>query len=124
VQTDGGSPFISGITESVEPPINDLWTVPGEEHLLSRWQEEDRARCQTVDVMSHYHQLQIRDFVQAVAENREPAVTGREGRKHVEIAVAIYRSQRDGRPQKFPLDGVEGSERFDGRMTPEVARDA
>ena len=34
VQTDGGSPFVAGVTEVVEPPINDIWTIPGEEHLL------------------------------------------------------------------------------------------
>jgi predicted dehydrogenase len=121
VQTDGGSPFISGITESVEPPINDLWTVPGEEHLLGVWQEQDRARCETLDVMTHYHTLQIQDFLRAIAEDRDPAVPGREGRKHVEIAVAIYRSQRDGRPQTFPLHGVEGSDDFDGRLPREAA---
>ena len=27
-----------------EPPLNDLWTVPGEEHLLAEFQAEDRAR--------------------------------------------------------------------------------
>ena len=30
-------------------------------------------------------------------------VTGEEGRKTVEIFTAIYRSQRDGRPVRFPL---------------------
>jgi len=117
VQTDGGSPFVSGMTEAVEPPVNDLWTVPGEEHLLAQWQTEDRARCQAVDVMTHYHRLQIRDFLRSIIEGREPAVTGREGRKHVEIAMAVYRSQRDRRPVPFPLHAVEGSEQFDGRLS-------
>ncbi len=116
VQTDGGSVFISGVTEAPDPPINDMWTVPGEEHLLAQWQAEDRARCETIDVMSHYHRLQIQDFLRAIIEDREPAVTGREGRKHVEIIVAIYRSQRDRRPVKFPPDASEGSEQFDGRL--------
>jgi UDP-N-acetyl-2-amino-2-deoxyglucuronate dehydrogenase len=117
VQTDGGSAFISGVTEEVEPPINDIWTVPGEEHLLAQWQDEDRSRCASIDVMTHYHRLQIQDFLGAVITDREPAVTGREGRKPVEIATAIYRSQRDGQPVKFPLDAVTGSEEFDGRLS-------
>jgi predicted dehydrogenase len=117
VQTDGGSAFISGVTEEVEPPINDVWTVPGEEHLLAKWQEEDRIRCASIDVMTHYHKLQIQDFLRAVMEERAPAVTAREGRKPVEIATAIYRSQRDGRPVKFPLDAEIGSEEFDGRLS-------
>jgi predicted dehydrogenase len=117
VQTDGGSSFVSGVTTEVEPPINDIWTVTGEEHLLARWQDEDRARSGTIDLMTYYHKLQIQDFLQAVIEDCEPAVTGREGRNPVEIATAIYRSQRDGRPVKFPLDAVEGSEQFDGRLS-------
>lgn len=117
VQTDGSSPFIAGVTETVEPPINDVWTVPGEEHLLAQWQAEDRDRAQALDVMSHYHELQIQDFLRAIIEDREPVVNGREGRKHVEIFTAIYRSQRDRKPVKFPLDAERGSERFDGRLS-------
>ena len=116
VQTDGGSSFVSGVTQVVEPPINDLWTVPGEEHLLAIWQDADRSRCAAINVMTDYHKLQIQDFLRAVIEDREPSVSGREGRKSVEIATAVYRSQRDGRPVKFPLDAVIGSEEFDGRL--------
>ena len=115
VQTDGGSPFVSGVTETVDAPVNDVWTVPGEEHLLAQWQAEDRARCESLDVMTHYHRLQIQDFLRAILEGREPLVTGREGRKHVELFAAIYRSQRDRKPVKFPLDAVVGSGQFDGR---------
>jgi UDP-N-acetyl-2-amino-2-deoxyglucuronate dehydrogenase len=120
VQTDGGSPFVSGVTETVEPPFNDVWTVPGEEDLLAGWQAEDEARCQGRDVMSRYHELQIQDFMQAIIDDREPAVTGVEGRKHVELFTAIYRSQRDRRPVKFPLAATEGSEQFDGRLATEA----
>jgi UDP-N-acetyl-2-amino-2-deoxyglucuronate dehydrogenase len=121
VQTDGGSPFVSGVTETVDPPINDVWTIPGEEHLLAGWQAEDQARCQTVDVMTRYHELQIRDFLRAILDDREPAVTGQEGRKHVELFTAIYRSQRDHRPVQFPPEAIAGSEQFDGRLVGELS---
>lgn len=117
VQTDGGSPFVSGITQTTDPPINDIWTVPGEEHLLAEWQAEDIARGQTVDVMRYYHRLQINDFIESILYDRPPAVDGPEGRKHVELFTAIYRSQRDGRPVKFPVDSEIGSEKFDGRFS-------
>lgn len=120
VQTEGGSPFVSGVTTAVDPPVNDVWTVPGEEHLLKAWQAEDEARCKQVDVMTHYHKLQIQDFLESILENRPPAVSGREGRKHVEIFSAIYRAQRDNRPVKFPLDSEIGAQDFDGRLTPET----
>jgi UDP-N-acetyl-2-amino-2-deoxyglucuronate dehydrogenase len=116
VQTDGGSPFVSGVTEAVEPPYNDVWTVAGEERLLPQWRAEDEARCQALDVMMHYHELQIQDFLQAIMTGRDPAVTGREGRKHVEMFVAVYRSQRDRSPVTFPPEADAGSEQFDGRL--------
>jgi predicted dehydrogenase len=118
VQTDGGSPFVSGVTQYVDPPFNDIWTVPSETGCLAGWQAEDRARGETIDIMTHYHRLQVQDFLQSLLQGREPAVTGREGRKHVELFTAIYRSQRDGRPVRFPLEAETGSEAFDGRLTP------
>lgn len=122
VQTDGGSPFVSGVTQHVDPPFNDVWTIPSETHDLAGWQEADKARSQTIDIMTYYHKLQVQDFLQSILEGREPAVTGREGRKHVELFTAIYRSQRDGRPVKFPLSAEAGSDAFDGRLVPWSAR--
>lgn len=115
VQTDGGSPFVSGVSENVEPPINDIWTVPGEEGLLAQWQAEDIAFFQEHDLMSYCHQLQIQDFLQAILENREPLVSGREGRKHVELFTAIYRSQSQHAPVRFPLQADGAADRLDGR---------
>lgn len=117
VQTDGGAMFITGVSEILEPPINDLWTIPGEEHILAQWQAKDRATFKTIDSTRHYHRLQDEDFLQAILEDREPMLTGVEGRKTVEIFTAIYRSQRDRKPVKFPLDAQQGSEQFDGRFT-------
>lgn len=116
VQTEGGSPFISGVTTAVDPPFNDVWTVPGEGHLLETWRREDEARCGKIDIMTFYHRQQIGDFLCSILEDREPAVSGREGRKHVEIFTAIYRSQRDNRPVQFPLDREIGAQEFDGRL--------
>jgi predicted dehydrogenase len=74
VQTDGGSMFVSGVTAKVDPPINDLWTIPGEESSLAQWQAEDRKLAETVDVMTHFHRLQIQDFVQAILADRDPMI--------------------------------------------------
>lgn len=92
VQTDGGSSFVAGVTTAVEPPVNDLWTVPGEEGLLAGWQAEDRERAARVDVMSHYHRLVLEDFVAAVREGRDPLVNGEAGRATAALIEAIYRS--------------------------------
>ncbi len=115
VQTDGGAMFIAGMSSVAEPPINDIWKVPGEEDRLEAWQKEDTEFFRTIDATKHYHWLQIRDFLQSILEGREPLVTGGEGRKTVEIFTAIYRSQRDRRPVKFPLQPETGRNDFDGR---------
>lgn len=104
VQTEGGSMFISGVTTEVDPPFNDFWSVPDEAELLEQWQAEDRALVRKIDIMSHYHHLQIADFLDAIIEDRPPLVPGEEGRKAVELFEAIYRSQRSGQPVRFPLD--------------------
>jgi UDP-N-acetyl-2-amino-2-deoxyglucuronate dehydrogenase len=102
VQTDGGSMFVSGITKAVEAPINDLWTIPNESHLLEAWQNEDRARAANLEVMTHYHTVQIRDFVHAILEGREPMVTGEDGRNAVELIEGIYASGSFPPPAMLP----------------------
>ena len=115
VQTDGGSMFIAGMTTVTEPPVNDIWKVPGEEEMLLRWQKEDADFFAGIDATKHYHRLQIQDFLQSILDGREPLVPGEDGRKTVEIFTAIYRSQRDGRPVKFPLQPEKGRNDYDGR---------
>jgi len=98
VETDRGATFIAGVTAIAEPPLNDVWTIPGEEHLLAAFQAEDRARFTRMDATTHYHALQIQDFLQAIRAGRPPLVTGAEGRAVVELFTSIYQSNRDGRP--------------------------
>ncbi len=103
VQTDGGAMFIAGMTGVTEPPVNDVWTVPGEEGKLEGWRTQDADFFRSVDPTRHYHRLQIQDFLRAILDDRPPMVTGEEGRKTVEIVAAIYRSQRERQPVRFPL---------------------
>jgi UDP-N-acetyl-2-amino-2-deoxyglucuronate dehydrogenase len=103
VETDRGATFVAGVSPIAEPPLNDLWAILGEEHLLDRFRAEDRDRFATIDATSHYHALQIRDFLRSILEDRPPAVTGEDGRAIVAMFTAIYRSQRERRPIAFPL---------------------
>jgi UDP-N-acetyl-2-amino-2-deoxyglucuronate dehydrogenase len=118
VQTDGGAMFIAGMSTITEPPINDVWKVPGEEEMLARWQKEDSDHFLGIDATRHYHRLQIQDFLRAILEDRPAMVSGEEGRKTVEIFTAIYRSQRDGCPVRFPLAPEAGRKDYDGRKRP------
>jgi predicted dehydrogenase len=97
VETDRGATFIAGVSAIAEPPVTDLWTVPGEEAQLGAFQAEDRAAFARVDPTTHYHALQFRDFILAIRAGRAPMVTGEAGRAVVELFSAIYQSSRERR---------------------------
>jgi len=101
VQTDGCAMFIAGMSSVLEPPVNDLWTVPDEEQLLAGWVKEDSELFEKIDPTVFYMERQIEDFLQALDENREPLVDGAAGRRTVELFSAIYRSTRDNAVVKF-----------------------
>ena len=116
VQTDGGSMFIAGMSGITEPPVLDLWTVHGEEDKLQEYIEEDsRIFMAHEDIMHHYHLLQIDDFLKAILEDWQPLITLEDGRKTVELFTAIYRSQRDRVPIRFPLKPEHAGD-MDGRI--------
>ena len=116
VQTDGGAMFIAGMSTILEPPVNDLWTIPGEEQKLKDWVEEDSNLFNSINPVEYYHTLQIKDFIDSVKDGRKPMITGEEGRVTVELFTAIYRSQRDGLPINFPLQPEYGRTDYDGRI--------
>ena len=103
VQTDGGAMFIAGVSGITEPPVNDMWTVPGEEDMLETYKKEDSEFFNSVDSNLFFHQEHLQDFVDAIVDGREPMVTLEDGRRAVELFTAIYRSQRDKQLIKFPL---------------------
>jgi predicted dehydrogenase len=108
VQTDGGAMFIAGKTGVAEPPVNDLWTVPGEESRLQEWIMQDTHFFRSIDPTVYYMKCQIEDYLNAIQNNTNPSVDGEAGRRTVELFTSIYRSSRDNRPVKFPLPEQTG----------------
>jgi len=49
------------------------------------------------------HREQIADFLRSLDTGTPPLVDGREGRKAIEIIIAMYRSAESGRPVALPL---------------------
>ena len=116
VQTEGGAMFIAGMAPILEPPVNDLWTIPGEEEKLEEFTKEDNDLFEKVDPTVYFIQLQIEEYLDALDNNREPLVNGEGGRETVELFTAIYRSTRDNKPVKFPLLPENDRDDFDGRL--------
>ena len=51
----------------------------------------------------HGHTEQFRDVLEAIRQNRKPAIDGREGRRSVEIILGIYKAAETGKTVKLPL---------------------
>jgi len=70
----------------------------------SRYQSEVEEWVRQLPRPEHGgHMAVISDFLQAVKTQRKPAVDGREGRRSVELAIAIYKSAITGEPVSLPL---------------------
>jgi len=68
------------------------WSIVGEQPAID-W----KGQGMLAPVRMHAYQLQHQEFVDAIRENREPSVTGKDGRAAVAVAEAAYRSAQEGR---------------------------
>jgi predicted dehydrogenase len=50
------------------------------------------------------HEALFKDFVEALDQDRDPLITGEQGKKALEIILAIYKSQKTGQPVDLPCD--------------------
>ena len=98
VQTDGGAMFVPGMSAILEPPINDLWTVAGEEGNLQTWKERDTALFESIDPVEYFFRQQLEHFTQAILGNTLLISSGEEGRETIKLIEGIYRSQKEGKP--------------------------
>ncbi|HLZ09960.1 MAG TPA: Gfo/Idh/MocA family oxidoreductase, partial [Chloroflexota bacterium] len=101
---------------------NDLWTIPDEQSIRS---ESLREHVQNGEYIYRglqaegpppwstgfqytrasdpsYHAVQLQDFLRAIGDEREPLVNGEEGRKSLELMLAIYESSRTGSAVRIP----------------------
>ena len=76
----------------------EVWRFEGEEsHPMMNLPDPDT-------VYGYGHIPLYRDFYESIEEDRDPAVPGEEGRKAVDIVLAIYKSHLEKRPVKFPFE--------------------
>lgn len=50
-----------------------------------------------------FHTKQFRDVIKAIKDGGKPAIDGHEGRRSVEVILAIYQAAQSGRAVKLPL---------------------
>jgi len=51
----------------------------------------------------HGHSRQFQDFVKAIQSDRTPSIDGHEGRRSVEVILAVYQAAMSGKAVKLPL---------------------
>jgi predicted dehydrogenase len=78
------------------------WTVVAEQEAID-WAGQGALS----PVRMKAYQLQDQEFIDSILEDREPSVTGEDGRAAVEVAEAAYRSAAEGRT--IHLRGAEAS---------------
>lgn len=63
----------------------------------------DNAGVSSPDISYECHQRQFAEIITAILNNREPAINGKEGRKALEIILAIYKAAFTGNRVTLPL---------------------
>lgn len=82
----------------------DVWEFKGESSTKAGLCEK------TENVYGNGHTSLYLDVITAIKENREPYVTALDGKKALEIILAIYKSQKTGLPVKLPLENFASTD--------------
>ncbi|HPZ16227.1 MAG TPA: Gfo/Idh/MocA family oxidoreductase [Sphaerochaeta sp.] len=101
VQTDGGAMFVAGMSTVLEPPLNDLWTIEGEQEMLKIWEQEDTDFFNSIDPVVYFFSRQIESFSAAILNDTAVPSPGEDGRETVKLIEGMYRSQREGTPIRY-----------------------
>ncbi len=78
----------------------------GDAALLARMRGKTKTGGGAADpaaIGHHGHAQLFKDALAAIKKGRRPLIDGPEGRRSVEIILAIYKSAQSGRPVKLPL---------------------
>ncbi len=93
---------VAGLVEFPEGVAStDVSTVRGDEQYTEVLARDGAYDIGLAEIHRHlvpYHRRQIEDFVDAVRTGRDPAVTGRDAIRSLEIVQAVYESSRIGAP--------------------------
>jgi len=91
-------------TAIVEGEMLRRWSVIGEKETITEEPKKGLQSWASPELApAANHASMIKDFAQAILEDREPSVNGAEGRKSLELIRAIYRSGETRSVVDFPL---------------------
>jgi len=91
-------------TAIIEGEMLKRWSVIGEEEIVEKKVKEGLGSWASPELTpATNHAALIKDFAEAILEDREPFVNGAEGKRSIEVIMAIYKSGRSGEVVEFPL---------------------
>jgi len=75
-----------------------VWSLEGEDgDTEAKGEQITDGSSNPAAIATEGHRRQIEDMITAVIDNREPVVSGREGRHSLEVIEALYRSANENR---------------------------
>jgi predicted dehydrogenase len=77
------------------------WAIDGEDDEADGGEQITDGSANPAAISNEGHRRQIEDMMRAVIEDRAPMIDGREGRKSLEVVVALYESAMSGQAIKF-----------------------
>jgi UDP-N-acetyl-2-amino-2-deoxyglucuronate dehydrogenase len=77
------------------------WAIDGDHEEAGGDEQVTDGSSNPAAISNHGHRLQIEDMMRAVIEDRAPMIDGREGRKSLEVVVALYESAVSGQAVSF-----------------------
>lgn len=86
----------------------DVWDFKDSKESLSGFTEN------TINVYGNGHTSLFADVADAIINDREPYITAEDGKRAVELILAIYLSSFTGMPVKLPLDNCSTSDFIGG----------
>lgn len=85
----------------------DVWDFADES---TEDQKNKGLKEQTSNVYGNGHTSLYLDMIGAIQEDRAPYVDAHAGRDALELVLAIYKSQKEGKPVRLPLEGFASTD--------------
>ena len=78
-----------------------VWAIDGEDTDTGEAEQLTDGSANPAAISNEGHRRQIEDMMHAVIENRAPMIDGREGRKSLELVMALYAAANEGKPVRL-----------------------
>lgn len=83
-----------------------VWAIDGEDNAAGDEEQITDGSANPAAISNEGHRRQIEDMLRAIREDRAPLIDGREGRKSLELVLALYVAANENRVVKVAGLGI------------------